>query len=92
MLNLTSCMVKYIYRYLQTKNSCILFIKNRINIDIYIIDIYLIDRYLELISSNNFFMKLFKNTEVFFLMIAYYSTLDLCLYRSRITHAKEILA
>ena len=81
MPNPTSCMVKYIHHY-QTKKPCILVFKYRIDLDIY----------LELISSNNFFRKLFKNTEVFFLRIAFYSTLDLCLYRSSSTHAKEILA
>lgn len=87
MLNPTTCMVKYIHRYLQTKNPCIILFNYRKGIDIYLIDIYL-----ELISSNNFFRKLFKNIEVFFLTIAFYSTLDLCLYRSSSTHAKEILA
>ena len=81
-------MVKYIHRYLQTKNPCILFLNYKKNIDRYVN----IDNYRSGNLSNNFFKKLFKNTEVFFLTIAYYSTLDLCRYRSSSTHAKEILA
>ena len=79
-------MVKYNHHYLKTKNPCILYLSNK-----NYIDIYLIDKYLELISPNNFFKKLFKNTEVFFLTIAYYSTVDLFRYRYSSTHAKEIL-
>ena len=88
MLNPTTCMVKYVHSYLQTKNPCILFLKYTKYIDKYVN----IDNYRSGNLSNNFFRKLFKNKEVFFFTIAYYSTLDLCLYRFSSTHAKEILA
>ena len=80
-------MVKYIHRNFRTKNPCILFLTDKNSVDIYLIDIYL-----ELIRSNNFFKKLFKNTEVFFLTIAFYSTLVQCKNSYSITHAKGILA
>lgn len=87
MLNPTNYMVKYIRHCLQTKNPCILFLKLRKNVDI-----YLIDRYLELNRSNNFFKKLLKNTEVFFLTEIFYFTVLIHRNKYSITHAKGNLA
>lgn len=80
-------MVKYIHQGFQFKNPCIIFLNYRKSIDIDLIDIYL-----ELNSTNNFFKKLLKNTEVFFLTITYFSTVEICLYRHSSTHAKGNLA
>jgi len=84
MLNPTNHMVKYIHRNSETKNPRIIFITIIEKIDSYLNT----DRFLVLKLSNNFFKKLF----VFFLTIAYYSTLVLCQYSDSISHAKEILA
>ena len=42
--------------------------------------------------ANNFFRKLFKNTEVFFLKLDFYFTVLIHRYKYSITHAKGNLA
>lgn len=80
-------MVKFIHQKFRSKNPCIIFLNYRKSIDIDLIDLYL-----ELNSTNNFFKKLLKNTEVFFLTIVYYFTVLIHWYKYSITHAKGNLA
>lgn len=88
MLNPTNFMVKYIHCQNQSKNPSIIFLTIFRSIDRYqITDIYLV-----LYSTNNFFKKLLKKTEEFFLTIVFHFTVLILKDKYSSTHAKEILA